>query len=124
MADIGRVRIRIPSSIKPGEVVRARDVGLDPLSREARARRALAGQLEQRLARVHRHVGHANPVASQSVHQQEVLVPLPGAQAQDLYGTGGYVPSEVVRGPSDEGARPLVVPVGAVRAEGQPGPDG
>jgi len=31
MADIGRVRIRIPSSIKPGEVVRARVLVIHPM---------------------------------------------------------------------------------------------
>jgi sulfur-oxidizing protein SoxZ len=33
MADIGRVRIRVPSSIKPGDVVRVRTLVIHPMER-------------------------------------------------------------------------------------------
>src|SRR3989442_5511615 len=38
MADIGKVRIRIPSSIKPGEVVQVRTLVIHPMERIERDR--------------------------------------------------------------------------------------
>lgn len=36
MADIGKVRIRVPSSIKPGEIVRVRTLVIHPMERVER----------------------------------------------------------------------------------------
>src|SRR5207247_8456399 len=74
--------------------------------------------------RVYGRVGDADPVGSQRFDEKQALARRPRAQAQDLERAGGYVASEVGGGPSDERARPHVVPVGAVRAEGEPGSDG
>lgn len=45
MADIGKVRIRVPSSIKPGQIVRVRTLVIHPMERVERDRQ---GKLVQR----------------------------------------------------------------------------
>ncbi|PYO69097.1 MAG: hypothetical protein DMD69_03965 [Gemmatimonadetes bacterium] len=105
-------------------MIRAGEIGLDPLHRESRPDGSLASQLQQRLARVDGKVGDANSVSLQRVDEEEVLVPLARAQAHDFERAGMHEARQIVRGLRDERPRPHVVAVGPVRAERQPGPHG